>query len=168
MHKRVIGSSTDLLYTVYLIIDPRDRVPVYVGQSLRFEARCEAHLKCAKAPPINIVGMNIKVYLKQLLSIGYAPAFKIVHSCGTEDESLRSETEWVRGLIKEGYPLLNNWKIHKKTNKDVFGEQYKWYFREKLAANIEALPAILEKYRRNGPMMGDVRSLPRPLLFSSG
>jgi len=121
-------------FTTYIIIDPRDDIPVYVGQSRNFQWRRESHLNRAKGKRPNIVGINIKTYLVDLYSIGYLPKFEIVEELTTEEESLKSELECIRSLVEKGIPVLNNWKEHKLLNKEKFGRQYKQYFIKRILA----------------------------------
>jgi|CXWL01.1.fsa_nt_gi hypothetical protein len=139
-------------FITYVIIDPRDNVPVYVGQSGNFQLRRESHLNRAmgkrhlnramgKRP--NIVGVNIATYLVDLYSIGYLPKFEIVEECSTEEESLKSELECIRNFVKKGIPVLNNWKEHKLLNEERFGKQYKQYFIKRiLAKDLEQLQKL--------------------------
>lgn len=130
-------------FTTYIIIDPRDNVPIYVGQSRNFQWRKESHLNRAKGKRPNIVGINIETYLVDLYSIGYLPKFEIIEECATEKESLKSELECIRSLVKKGIPVLNNWKEHRLLNKERFGKQYKQYFIKRiLARDLEQLQRL--------------------------
>jgi hypothetical protein len=130
-------------FATYVIIDPRDNIPVYVGQSNNFQLRKESHLNCAMGKRPNIVGVNIETYLVDLYSIGYLPKFEIIEECSTEEESLKSELVCIRHLIKKGIPVLNNWKEHKLLNKERFGKQYKQYFNKRiLARDLEQLQKL--------------------------
>lgn len=121
-------------FITYIIIDPRDNVPVYVGQSVMFQLRKESHLNCAMGKRPNIVGINIETYLCDLYAIGYLPRFEIIEECSTEEESLKSELNCIKNLVKGGIPVLNNWNVHKRINKEKFGKQYKQYFTKRLLA----------------------------------
>jgi hypothetical protein len=130
-------------YKTYVILDPRDNVPVYVGQSSCFQLRKESHLSCAMGKRPNIVGINIETYLFDLHAIGYMPKFEIIEECSSEEESLKSELEYIKIIVKKGIPLLNNWKEHKRINKERFGKQYKQYFTKRLLAkNLEELKSL--------------------------
>lgn len=130
-------------FKTYVIIDPRDDAPVYVGQSSMFQLRKESHLHCAMGKRPNIVGVNIETYLVDLYSIGYLPKFEIIEECSTEEESLKSELESIRNLINQGIPVLNNWREHKLLNKERFGKQYKQYFNKRiLASDIDQLQKL--------------------------
>ncbi|WP_143613076.1 hypothetical protein [Thiohalospira halophila] len=116
-------------YTIYRLQDPRDGVPFYVGQSRDFEQRKDMHLRLARKPLPKTKTFDLNVYLTLLLSEGYDPIFEVVDVKGTEEDSLLSETEWVRVTVKEGFPVLNRWKTHRSIVKEVFtSDQLKRYF----------------------------------------
>lgn len=137
-------------YTTYIIIDPRDDMPVYVGQSNSFLLRKESHLFSAKDKRPNIVGVNIQTYLSDLYSIGYLPKFEIIEECSSEEDSLKSELECIKNLVKKGIPVLNNLKEHKKINQNRFGKQYKQYFKRRLLAkNLDQLRNLASETEKN-------------------
>jgi hypothetical protein len=133
-----------LSYITYAIIDPRDNVPVYVGQSKNFRFRKQTHLNYArKGKTPKTKGMNIRKYLFELNSIGFLPKFLVLEKCLKESESLRSEFRWIKTYVNQGFPLLNNWIEHKEIFKDTFGVLYKEYFKNRLSVqNIEQLKNI--------------------------
>lgn len=137
-------------YTTYIIIDPRDDIPVYVGQSNNFQLRKENHLFSARLKRPNIVGVNLQTYLSDLYAIGYLPKFEIIEECPSEEESLKSELECIKNLVKRGIPVLNNWREHRKINQDRFGKKYKQYFtRRLLADNLEQLQNLTLETEKN-------------------
>jgi len=135
-----------MIYITYVIIDPRDATPVYVGQSNSYEIRKTQHIEVAMGKGPSICGVNIRTYLVDLYNIGYLPKFKIVEKCESEEESLKSETEYIKKLIHNGFPVLNGWKEHKKMCFERFGRSYKNYFIERLSAkNLNDLKVISTK-----------------------
>lgn len=102
-------------YVVYVIRDPRDSIPLYVGQTCDYEQRKEQHCQKAKGIRPNINVHNINAYIIDLYCIeNLLPQFEILEECISENESLILETKWIEKLIVEGYPLLNRWKEHRK------------------------------------------------------
>ena len=101
-------------FTTYGIIDPRFGYFVYVGQTCDFEKRKQSHLRKAaegrKRP--RITEENVKTWTFDAVSAGITPVIVPLETTGTWQESLKSESEWVRRLAAENHPLLNKWKEH--------------------------------------------------------
>ena len=73
------------------------------------------------------------VYLVRLKLLGFDPIIDAIDHHDTEEESLRSETEWVRKLVSDGYPLLNRWREHRDIVKCAYSsEELKVYFENRL------------------------------------
>ncbi|MFA0813176.1 GIY-YIG nuclease family protein [Microbulbifer epialgicus] len=123
-------------YITYRIIDPRDGVPVYVGQTEDFKKRKKQHIRRAKRSLPKTKTFDIKVYLVLLYSEGCDPEFEIVDIKPTEDESLESEESWVRKTVESGFPVLNRWKAHRSIVKERFtSNEFKQYFCARFPAN---------------------------------
>ena len=120
-------------FTTYIIRDPRDNKPIYVGQTTDFEKRKQHHLKNAAGTLPNIRIINIHVYLVKLNFLGFDPEFEIVERNDTEEDSLCSETSWIQKLVDEGNPLLNRTREHRAIVKSKFSSDYlKSYFSKRL------------------------------------
>jgi hypothetical protein len=105
-------------YVTYAIQDTRTDGYVYVGQSKDFENRCKKHLRKGKRRP-KISTTNIKTWIYDCLTAGLDPKFITLEIVSTEQESLASETYWVKKLSAEGHQLLNRWDEHRKVIKSV-------------------------------------------------
>lgn len=122
-------------YVTYKIVDPRDGVPVYIGQSIHYEIRKKSHLKKAKGNLPTRNTFNIVVYLVLLESENIEPIFEILEITQTEEESLASETRWVKKTVELGYPLLNKWNCHKEIiNSKFTSTELKKYFCERFSS----------------------------------
>ncbi len=121
-------------YVTYLIKDPRDNVPIYVGQTSNFDKRRKQYFSKIKKDKIPNYGtINITMYLVILNRLGFIPIFEIVDTQDTEENSLISETDWVRKIVKSGYPVLNRWKEHRVIVKDIYSSSFlKQYFQKRL------------------------------------
>lgn len=97
-------------YVVYLIVDPQDNKPFYVGQTGDMERRKATHLRRGRHQSHLRVGIR----LAEILARGEDPIFKVVQNCATEEESLIAESEWVKRCSQRGYDLCNRWKEHRE------------------------------------------------------
>lgn len=129
-----LGKNLEMKYTTYAIKDPRDNVPVYVGQTSNIERRRKQYRNRIKKNKIPNYGtINITTYLVKLNRLGFEPIIEILDKQDTEERSLASETEWVRRLVSAGHPLLNRWKEHRAIVKDKFSSAFlKQYFSTRL------------------------------------
>ena len=96
-------------YITYVLIDPRDKKPFYVGQTSNFETRKKAYLKKKKNP-----FRKIDKYIANLYDNKLEPEFYIAEHCTNLDDSIQSELQWVRYCLDKGYKLMNRWKEHRK------------------------------------------------------
>lgn len=103
-------------FVVYLIVDPKDDKPFYVGQTGDMERRKANHLRSASHESHRRVGKR----LAEILAREEAPVFKIVQRCASEQESLIAESEWVKRCSQRGYELCNRWKEHRQLQ-ELFG-----------------------------------------------
>lgn len=116
-------------YVTYRIVDPRDNVPVYIGQTSDFEYRKILHIRRAKKGLPRTKTFGIKLYLALLYSEGFEPEFEVLDVKTTMEESLVSENTWVEKTVNSGYPVLNRWKKHRKIVKNKFSSyEFKLYF----------------------------------------
>jgi hypothetical protein len=105
------------IFTTYVIHDPRDGVPVYVGQTVDFERRKREHLAAGmKAADKRPRGRTIKAFLGELHALGREPIIVPVATCENEGSSIVSERLWVSRLCQAGFGrrLLNQWPSHRR------------------------------------------------------
>jgi hypothetical protein len=100
---------TDAPFVVYLIVDPRDGSPFYVGQTRNLERRRKSHLMISEGRQT-----NRKKRLLDILHEGLELWFIAVEGFQSEEESLAGETRWVKACAKQGYAVCNGWKEHKE------------------------------------------------------
>ena len=121
-------------YITYVIKDPRDNAPIYVGQTHNFDKRKKKYfskIRKDKLPKIDKI--NITVYFVKLKRLGFDPVIEVVDMQDTEENSLNSETKWVRTFVLSGYPLLNRWREHRSIVKEKFSSDFlKQYFSDRL------------------------------------
>lgn len=89
-------------YHFYQLVDPRDNLPFYVGQTLDFERRRKDYLSGkGHSKPLDR-------RLKELEQAGLQPMMQELESreC-TTDEALDRETYWIQHLSDQGIQLLN-------------------------------------------------------------
>lgn len=103
-------------FVVYLIVDPKDDNPFYVGQTGDMGRRKANHIRSASPQSQRRVGKR----LAEILAREEAPVFKIVQHCATEQESLIAESEWVKRCSQRGYELCNRWREHRELQ-ELFG-----------------------------------------------
>lgn len=108
-----VSKNIQQTYTTYLIRHPTTQKVFYIGQTSDFTKRCKEHLRISKRGRPNIKTENIKTNMYDLLASGLEPNFEIIEICGSEEESLTSETKWVQHYAELGEPLLNRWKEHR-------------------------------------------------------
>ena len=121
-------------YTTYVIKDPRDNSPIFIGQTSDFDKRKRQYIKkaCSNNPP-NIKTMNINIYLIRLKNLGFEPVIEPIENYTTEDESLLSKTGWITKYVEQGFPLLNRTKEHRAIVMKKFNSTFlKKYFEEKI------------------------------------
>jgi len=95
-------------YTTYVIIDPRNKTPFYVGQTKNFIKRKQAHLRVKKK-----VYKKVDKYILDLQEEGLEPDFYVAEICNCLEDSLASELKWVKYCLNKGYLLCNRWKEHR-------------------------------------------------------
>jgi hypothetical protein len=95
-------------FITYLIIDPRNNLPFYVGQTSNLEKRIHNHIRQDNRRRL------YKKTITSIQSVGLEPVFKQVDIQLTKADSLRSETEWVKQLASQGVRVQNGWREHKE------------------------------------------------------
>ncbi len=105
-------------YVVYLIIDPLDGKPFYVGQTGDMVRRKAAHLRNAQHDQHKRVSRR----MAEILARGDEPIFRVVQNCASEAESLSAESDWVKRCSQRGYQLCNRWREHRELQ-ELFGAE---------------------------------------------
>lgn len=88
----------DLDTYIYALIDPRDSLVRYIGQTRNLDQRLAHHVH---SPLPSLFG-----WIARLLDVGMKPRIKVLCAVNTAD-ALRVEREWIQIGIKRGWPLLN-------------------------------------------------------------
>lgn len=112
------GAHKPVVFVTYAIADPRSGRYVYVGQTKNFESRRRNHLRLRDQRP-RIGTENIRTWLFDRLSAGEVPKIVELETCSTLERSLASESRWVERLARDGHPLLNRWRDHRKVIKSM-------------------------------------------------
>jgi predicted GIY-YIG superfamily endonuclease len=102
--------STDAPYVVYLIIDPRDGCPFYVGQTGNLERRRKGHLRVSLGNKLN----RKQKRLLEIIQAGREPIFITVEGFSTQAEALIGETRWVKACARRGHAVYSGWREHKE------------------------------------------------------
>ena len=102
------------MYTTYLIIDPRNEHPIYVGQTSNFWRRKRQHFRWKYQKPHAVTPgyENIKTRLREMFLAGETPIIVAVARWPELEQSLASEREWVARLSRVGFDLVNKWQDH--------------------------------------------------------
>jgi hypothetical protein len=86
---------------------------VYVGQSKEFGKRVRNWMRLAGSattePADEIAG-----FLYRIMASGFVPRFLVLDRTASALDSLVSEANHARRLVKNGYPLANKWKEHRE------------------------------------------------------
>lgn len=96
-------------FLTYLIVDPRDGNPFYVGQTSCMRTRQRKHLDMSRN-----ANREYKKMIAEIFASGFSPEFRVVDQQPTEADSLRSETEWVKRLAGQGVRVMNKWREHQE------------------------------------------------------
>jgi hypothetical protein len=92
--------TSDKMY-IYKLIDPRDGLPRYVGQTGNPSRRFRQHVKNTQAAPEKYAWIN------ELKSIGMTPAMIVIQEvkrCCADCV----EAYWIYRFTQRGYPLVNH------------------------------------------------------------
>lgn len=90
-----------MLYTIYLLIDPRNGEIRYVGATYQNTAtRLSAHL-------CELGSKRKRAWIKELRAEGLKPKIEKLFTCRLSQEAARREAVWIRRLRKAGCDLLN-------------------------------------------------------------
>lgn len=87
---------------IYLLLDPNDHQPRYVGQSVQPQTRHAQHLRCRDN------NHRKNEWVKQLATVGAQPLMIIVATCAQE-EADRVEADLIDRLRGEGADLFNQY-----------------------------------------------------------
>ena len=110
------------VFTTYGIVDPRHGMFVYVGQTSNFAQRKRAYSRGPadgrKRP--RVTGENIKTWTYDAAALGVKPILVPLETVKSWQESLVSESTWVRRLTMGKHPLLNKWRSHKEIIRNAY------------------------------------------------
>ena len=94
--------STKELYSFYELVDPRDLLPFYIGQTLSFERRKRDYL--AGRPH----SIPLDKRLQELKQLGLEPIMQELEQIEcTFTEALERENYWIKRRTNQGILLLN-------------------------------------------------------------
>lgn len=88
-------------YTIYKLVDPRDKTIRYVGMTTNPELRLGQHIYTKQG--------NTKkdAWIKDLRENGYKPQMETIEETTDEKEARRIEAGWCAWYFREGQPILN-------------------------------------------------------------
>lgn len=89
---------------VYVIADPRDELPRYVGKTTCFRKRQQQHLRDSES---GADGTHKGRWIRALLREGVRPQFRLVMCCFTPDGLNEAEREWIAYYLGVGARLTN-------------------------------------------------------------
>lgn len=93
---------------VYILIDPRDNMPFYVGCSTNPKQRYKTHIYSRNRPEPNNVGLTpTQQRIGAICNDGFKPIMEIVELVDSYHQSRYVEDRWMRQLAHRGYALTN-------------------------------------------------------------
>jgi hypothetical protein len=92
---------------IYVLVDPREGVPRYVGKTLAPEQRMAEHLAQSTTKDKNSVKGE---WIRKLQGIGHRPFMVLIDRCKRSEE-VACEKKWIAHFEALGVKLLNT---HKK------------------------------------------------------
>lgn len=101
--------ETDEPFVVYLIIDPRNGKPFYVGQTRDLDRRQTSHLAIKSLKG----SADKKRRLLEIQAAGMEPDFRIVQGYADEAASLAGESAWIKACVSNGHDVFNERREHK-------------------------------------------------------
>lgn len=122
--------------TIYAILDPRDKAPLYVGCAENLEDRKKAHAEKAKVKSYDPEEtLKIDNYLAELQKLGHEAEYEVLEEIQDDAELDEAQKKWIKEYTEKEQPLLNSWVEFRlimlnKFNKD----QIQKYFKERLKA----------------------------------
>lgn len=89
------------MYTIYRLIDPRDKQVRYIGLTNDVYARFSQHLKCEEE--------NIKknVWIRELRQANVMLIMETIEVKGTLEEARECEDRWIKEYLSQGCNLFN-------------------------------------------------------------
>lgn len=127
-----------MTHVIYAILDPRDKAPIYVGNTDNFEKRKQRHLSIKVDTSSGANVLHLQYYIGKLLEIGQSPAYEVLETLSDQaslKEIEEAEIKWVEHYVEKDQPLLNNWVgFQKVMNKKFSAEQIETYFKQRLQA----------------------------------
>jgi predicted GIY-YIG superfamily endonuclease len=90
-------------YDIYKLVDPRDRLPHYVGLTTDIQRRFDEHMRGD-----NRCNKEKDAWIDELIAIEMMPLVEIAeHIRCIYAEAVEREAYWIRRLRSEGMPLTN-------------------------------------------------------------
>ena len=88
-------------YCIYVLIDPRDQRPRYIGRSRDPAARLRAHVRGGGH------GIARRAWLAELHQLGLSPSLEVLERPRGVVATIRAEQRWVDLGRQLGWPLVN-------------------------------------------------------------
>jgi hypothetical protein len=89
------------MYTIYVLIDPRDKTPRYVGITDCPPWRLREHLRNLEG------GREKRAWIRELQQSGLAPSMEELETVPTQAMARQRERWWTRHYLQLGIPLTN-------------------------------------------------------------
>lgn len=115
---------------IYLLRDPRDGKPKYVGKSVNVEKRFRDHI--AQIKHCSQYNVNLSRWLKSLISSGFKPILQILEICSGDSWKER-ERYWISEFKKQHKCLLNIDKGGRSKPSGLEGHPCPQWWREEMS-----------------------------------
>lgn len=89
-------------FAIYVLLDPRDKRPRYIGRSVNPAARTAAHASSGGGH-----GVARRAWLGELRALGLSPVCEVLELPRGVVATIRAEQRWVDLGFRLGWPLLN-------------------------------------------------------------
>lgn len=145
-------------YYTYLLIDPRDNRPFYVGKGRNH--RMTIHERRAKLGIVSNKNQFLFNKINKILTLGLSIRYKKPIKNVSESEAFRWETKFIKCLRKKGYKLCNIGDGGIATRGNL-GKHHSEKTRRKwseLRKGMFTLPWFIEKYGRDGERLYNERN----------
>lgn len=99
--------SKTIVFHIYVLVDPRDGLPHYIGCSMNPRQRLAAHLSA------NVVGEGNRrrcEWIRELLAAGLRPKMMGLAKVAGYEAAADAERKWIAKGHKRAWPLLNGQK----------------------------------------------------------
>jgi len=96
----------------YLLIDPRNNRPFYVGQTCDPQQRYKTHIYSRNRVQPNNVGLTpTQERIREIYAANTKPVMKVVGTAWSHSESRVMEDGWMRRMVEDGYELTNIFSV---------------------------------------------------------